>query len=102
MKIIQTVKDMQRWSEEQRLARKTIAFVPTMGFLHEGHLSLVRAAQQCGDVVVVSIFVNPMQFNQSSDFDKYPRDEARDERLLEELGTDVLFMPPASEVYPQD
>ncbi len=102
MKIIQTVKDMQRWSEEQRLAGKTIAFVPTMGFLHEGHLSLVRAAQQCGDVVVVSIFVNPMQFNQSSDFDTYPRDEAQDECLLEELGTDVLFMPPASEVYPQD
>jgi len=100
--IIQTVKDMQRWSEEQRLAGKTIAFVPTMGFLHEGHLSLVRAAQQYGDVVVVSIFVNPMQFNQSSDFDTYPRDEARDERLLEELGTDVLFMPPASEVYPKD
>ena len=102
MKIIQTVKDMQRWSEEQRLAGRTIAFVPTMGFLHEGHLSLVRAAQQCGDVVVVSIFVNPMQFNQSSDFDTYPRDAAQDERLLEELETDVLFMPPASEVYPQD
>ena len=102
MKIIPTVKDMQRWSEEQRLAGKTIAFVPTMGFLHEGHLSLVRAAKQCGDVVVVSIFVNPMQFNQSSDFDTYPRDEARDERLLEELGTDVLFMPPPSEIYPKD
>ena len=102
MKIIQTVKDMQRWSEEQRLAGKTIAFVPTMGFLHEGHLSLVRAAQQSGDVVVVSIFVNPMQFNQSSDFDTYPRDVTQDERLLEELETDVLFLPPASEVYPQD
>jgi len=102
VKIIQTVKGIQRWSEEQRLAGKTIAFVPTMGFLHEGHLSLVRAAQQCGDVVVVSIFVNPMQFNQSSDFDTYPRDGAQDERLLEELGTDVLLMPPASEVYPQD
>ncbi len=102
MKIIQTVKDMQRWSEEQRLAGKTIAFVPTMGFLHEGHLSLVRVAQQSGDVVVVSIFVNPMQFNQSSDFDTYPRDVTQDERLLEELETDVLFLPPASEVYPQD
>ena len=61
MKIIQTVKDMQRWSEEQRLAGKTIAFVPTMGFLHEGHLSLVREAKTCGDIIVVSIFVNPMQ-----------------------------------------
>jgi pantoate--beta-alanine ligase len=93
---------MQRWSEEQRLAGKTIAFVPTMGFLHEGHLSLVRKAKTCGDVIVVSIFVNPMQFNQSSDFDTYPRDEARDERLLEELGTAVLFMPPPSEIYPKD
>lgn len=102
MKIIQTVNDMQRWSEEQRLAGKTIAFVPTMGFLHEGHLSLVREAKTCGDVIVVSIFVNPMQFNQSSDFDTYPRDEARDERLLEELGTAVLFMPPPSEIYPKD
>ena len=102
MRIIQTVNDMQRWSEEQRLAGKTIAFVPTMGFLHEGHLSLVREAKTCGDVIVVSIFVNPMQFNQSSDFDTYPRDEARDERLLEELGTAVLFMPPPSEIYPKD
>ncbi len=102
MKIIQTVKDMQRWSEEQRLAGKAIAFVPTMGFLHEGHLSLVREAKTCGDIIVVSIFVNPMQFNQSSDFDTYPRDEARDERLLEELGTAVLFMPPPSEIYPKD
>ena len=102
MKIIQTVKDMQRWSEEQRLAGKAIAFVPTMGFLHEGHLSLVREAKTCGDIIVVSIFVNPMQFNQSSDFDTYPRDEARDERLLEELGTAVLFMPPPCEIYPKD
>jgi len=102
VRIIQTVNGMQRWSEEQRLARKTIAFVPTMGFLHEGHLSLVREAKTCGDVIVVSIFVNPMQFNQSSDFDTYPRDEARDERLLEELGTAVLFMPPPSEIYPKD
>jgi len=91
---------MQRWSEDQRLERKTVAFVPTMGFLHEGHLSLVREAKNRGDVVVVSIFVNPMQFNQTSDFDKYPRDEDQDERALEALGTDVLFMPPPAEIYP--
>ena len=102
MKIIQTVKDMQCWSEKQRLAGKTIAFVPTMGFLHEGHLSLVREAKTYGNIIVVSIFVNPMQFNKSSDFDTYPRDEARDERLLEELGTAVLFMPLPSEIYPKD
>ena len=100
MHIIQTVREMQRWSEDQRLERKTVAFVPTMGFLHEGHLSLVREAKNRGDVVVVSIFVNPMQFNQSSDFDKYPRNEAEDERALKELGTDVLFMPPPAEIYP--
>ncbi len=100
MQIIQTVREMQRWSEDQRLERKTVAFVPTMGFLHEGHLSLVREAKNRGGVVVVSIFVNPMQFNQSSDFDKYPRDEAQDERALEALGTDVLFIPPPAEIYP--
>ena len=100
MHIIQTVREMQRWSEDQRLERKTVAFVPTMGFLHEGHLSLVREAKNRGDVVVVSIFVNPMQFNQSSDFDKYPRNEVQDERALKELGTDVLFMPPPAEIYP--
>lgn len=100
MQIIRTVREMQRWSEDQRLERKTVAFVPTMGFLHEGHLSLVREAKNRSDVVVVSIFVNPMQFNQASDFDKYPRDEDQDERALEALGTDVLFMPPPTEIYP--
>ena len=100
MHIIQTVREMQRWSEDQRLERKTVAFVPTMGFLHEGHLSLVREAKNRGDVVVVSIFVNPMQFNQASDFDKYPRNEDQDERALEALDTDVLFMPPPAEIYP--
>ncbi len=100
MQIIQTVREMQRWSEDQRLERKTVAFVPTMGFLHEGHLSLVREAKNRGDVVVVSIFVNPMQFNQASDFDKYPRDEEQDESALKALGTDVLFMPPPAEIYP--
>ena len=100
MDVIQHVRDMQRWSEDRRRAGQTVAFVPTMGFLHEGHLSLVREAKTRGDVVVVSIFVNPMQFNQTSDFDRYPRDEARDERLLRDLGVDVLFMPPPAEVYP--
>lgn len=100
MDVVQHVRDMQRWSEDRRRAGQTVAFVPTMGFLHEGHLSLVREAKMRGDVVVVSIFVNPMQFNQASDFDRYPRDEARDERLLRDLGVDVLFMPPPAEVYP--
>ena len=100
MQIIQTVREMQRWSEDRRLERKTVAFVPTMGFLHEGHLSLVREAKNRGDVVVVSIFVNPMQFNPTSDFEKYPRNEAQDEDALKAFGTDVLVMPPPSEIYP--
>jgi pantoate--beta-alanine ligase len=101
MEIINHIRDMQRWSETQRLAGKKIAFVPTMGFLHEGHLSLVREGKKQGDVVVVSIFVNPMQFNQQTDFDKYPRNVEQDQRMLEEAGTDVLFYPTAPEIYPE-
>lgn len=100
MHLIQRVSDMQGWSDAQRQAGKRIAFVPTMGFLHEGHLSLVREANTVGDLVVVSIFVNPMQFNQQADFASYPRDDERDRRLLAELGTDVLFNPDVSEMYP--
>ena len=100
MQIIHRVSEMQRWSDAQRQAGKKVAFVPTMGFLHEGHLSLVRAAKKAGDVVVVSIFVNPMQFNQQSDFAAYQRDDEQDRRLLSEFGTDVLFNPDASEMYP--
>jgi len=102
MQIINHIPEMQRWSETQRLAGKKIACVPTMGFLHEGHLSLVREGKRRGDVVVVTIFVNPMQFNQASDFDKYPRNVEQDQRMLEEIGTDVLFYPTAPEMYPEN
>jgi pantoate--beta-alanine ligase len=102
MQIINHIPEMQRWSETQRLAGKKIACVPTMGFLHEGHLSLVREGKKRGDLVVVTIFVNPMQFNQASDFDKYPRNVEQDQRTLEEVGTDVLFYPNASEMYPEN
>jgi len=101
MKIISHIIDMQRWSEARRLEGKKVAFVPTMGFLHEGHLSLVREGKKRGDVVIVSIFVNPLQFNQQADFATYPRSLERDQRLLEEVGTDVLFYPAAQEMYPQ-
>ncbi|MBI3795469.1 MAG: pantoate--beta-alanine ligase [Deltaproteobacteria bacterium] len=101
MKIISHITDMQRWSEARRLAGKTIAFVPTMGFLHEGHLSLVREGKKRGDVVIVSIFVNPMQFNQQADFATYPRSLEQDQLMLEEVGTDVLFYPNAPEIYPE-
>ncbi len=99
MQIIHRVSEMQAWSESQRQAGKTVAFVPTMGFLHEGHLSLVREAKRCCDVVVVSIFVNPLQFNQQSDFAAYPRNDEQDRHFLTQLGTDVLFNPDGSEMY---
>lgn len=101
MEIIPHIRDMQRWSDARRLEGKKIAFVPTMGFLHEGHLSLVREGKKRGDVVVVSIFVNPMQFNQQSDFSKYPKNFDQDRQMLEEIGTNVLFYPEATEIYPE-
>ncbi len=101
MQIINHIIDMQHWSEARRLEGKRIAFVPTMGFLHEGHLSLVREGKKRGDVVIVSIFVNPMQFNQQADFATYPRSLEQDQHMLEEVSTDVLFYPKAQEIYPQ-
>ncbi|MDD4494513.1 MAG: pantoate--beta-alanine ligase [Eubacteriales bacterium] len=80
---------------------KTIGFVPTMGFLHEGHLSLIRQAAAENDVVVISIFVNPIQFGPSEDFEKYPRDIERDTALAEICGTDIIFAPDPAEMYPE-
>jgi pantoate--beta-alanine ligase len=88
---------------ELRAARRpgeTVALVPTMGYLHEGHLSLIRAARDQADQVVVSLFVNPTQFNDPGDLDSYPRDEARDAALAAEAGADLLFAPAPEEVYP--
>ncbi len=91
---------MGRFSERMRGQGKTIALVPTMGCLHEGHLSLVRAAKQKADVVVVSIFVNPLQFGENEDLAAYPRPFARDLQLCQELGVDVVFHPDARALYP--
>jgi pantoate--beta-alanine ligase len=86
--------------EPARRAGDTIGLVPTMGYLHEGHLSLLRAARDECDLVVMSLFVNPAQFGPGEDLDRYPRDEERDLRLAGEAGVDVVFAPPVSEVYP--
>src|SRR3989338_2686192 len=79
---------------------QTIGFAPTMGYLHEGHLSLVRTARKHTDVVVLSIFVNPLQFMPGEDLEKYPRDFKRDEELAQLAGVDVVFYPPVKEMYP--
>lgn len=100
MKIISQTAQMAQWSEAERRTGRRIVLVPTMGFLHEGHLSLVREAAKRGDRVVVSIFVNPAQFAPAEDFAAYPRDLERDHHLLHAETVDVLFEPAVEEIYP--
>ena len=102
MQRIDTVAEMRALSRRLRADGRRIGFVPTMGYLHEGHLSLVRAARRRSDVVVTSIYVNPTQFGAGEDLDRYPRDLERDTRLLEEEHNDVLFFPSSHEMYPAD
>lgn len=90
---------MASLAKKLRRENKTIGFVPTMGALHAGHLALVNQARQMSDVVIVSIFVNPAQFNETADFDKYPRDLTQDAALLSEYQVDYVFAPDASEIY---
>jgi pantoate--beta-alanine ligase len=92
---------MQAYSDQQGRQGETIAFVPTMGFLHEGHLSLVREGRKRGDSLVVSIFVNPTQFGPEEDLETYPRDFQRDLELIQKEGADVVFAPSEKELYPQ-
>jgi pantoate--beta-alanine ligase len=100
MRTIRTVTELRAALAEPRRSGALIGLVPTMGAFHDGHLSLIgRAREEC-DVVVVSLFVNPAQFNESGDLDAYPRDEARDAALAEEIGVDYLFAPAEAEVYP--
>lgn len=100
METIRQVDEMQLRALALRDKGQRIAFVPTMGYLHEGHLSLVRAARQHGDVVVLSIFVNPAQFGAGEDFDSYPRDLRRDSAMAQEAGVDIVFSPEAADMYP--
>jgi len=100
MQELGTISALRAWVRAQRAAGRRIGFVPTMGFLHEGHLSLVDAARREADVVVVSIFVNPLQFAPSEDLDRYPRDLPRDWALAAERGVDALFLPTVADMYP--
>jgi len=93
---------MQTTSRQVRREGKKIGFVPTMGFLHNGHLSLIKKSLALCDVTVVSIYVNPTQFAPGDDLDKYPRDLERDKQLLINLGVDILFLPSNKEIYPDD
>jgi pantoate--beta-alanine ligase len=102
MKVFRTIKEIRDELKELRLNRKIISFVPTMGYLHEGHLSLVRYAKQNSDFCVVSIFVNPTQFGPNEDFNRYPRDEQRDLNLLEKENCYFVFIPSAQEMYGED
>ncbi|MGW8313043.1 MAG: pantoate--beta-alanine ligase [Desulfuromonadales bacterium] len=100
MEIIADITEMQNRCLEARVAGRRIAFVPTMGFLHEGHLSLLRAGRKHGDLLVLSIFVNPTQFGQGEDLERYPRNFARDEAMARQCGVDLLFYPDAQSIYP--
>src|SRR3954451_20316134 len=101
MRTIRTVAEMRAWLGNARDRNRSVGLVPTMGAFHAGHHSLMRAARDESDEVVVSLFVNPAQFNDASDLAAYPRSEANDAVEASELGVDVLFAPPVSEIYPE-
>lgn len=100
MRVIKSKDELRKALEVERQKGKTIGFVPTMGYLHRGHLSLMEKAREENDVVVASIFVNPIQFGQGEDYDAYPRDLPRDTELARSAGVDFLFAPEAEEMYP--
>jgi len=102
MEVIKTIKAMKEFSSQARREGKTIVFVPTMGFFHEGHLSLMREGRRRGDLLVASLFVNPTQFAPHEDLKNYPRNFERDCKMAEEVGTDILFAPEVEEMYPPD
>lgn len=102
MQIIREIKPLKQILSDKKRQGLSIGFVPTMGYLHEGHLSLVRESKKNNDITVVSIFVNPTQFGPNEDLDRYPRDFERDEKLLRNEGVDVIFYPDVKEMYPDN
>ena len=101
MKVLRTVKEIQEYTKEVKAQGKTIGLVPTMGCLHDGHLTLMRAAREACDVVIASVFVNPTQFGPNEDFDAYPRQFEEDCKKLETVPVDAVFHPEPSEMYPE-
>ncbi|MCF6408207.1 pantoate--beta-alanine ligase [Pseudalkalibacillus salsuginis] len=102
MIVFKTIEEMQAYTKEQKQNGFKVGFVPTMGFLHEGHVSLMHRAKQECDIVVTSIFVNPTQFGPNEDFERYPRDFERDKEIAKNNGSDVLFYPSSSVIYPNE
>lgn len=100
MNIISAIEEMQQTALSLKRQGKTIAFVPTMGYLHEGHASLLREGRKRGDILVLSIFVNPIQFGKNEDLDRYPKDRERDCRTAEACGVDIVFTPDSAAMYP--
>lgn len=99
--LIRKIKDMKQITKRLKKEGKTIGFVPTMGYLHEGHVSLIRCSKKDNDITVVSIFVNPIQFGKNEDLDRYPRDLERDVEICTKEGVDYVFYPSADEMYPE-
>ena len=101
-KLVHTIRGLHKLIDRNKRGGQTVGFVPTMGFLHEGHLALVKKAKNQNEIVVMSIFVNPAQFGPGEDYDAYPSNIKRDTELAEEAGVDILFIPEPAEMYPTD
>ncbi|OCS93516.1 pantoate--beta-alanine ligase [Caryophanon latum] len=102
MQVLKTIAELRTWVAAKQNEKQTIGFVPTMGALHEGHLTLAAAAKKENDVAIMSVFVNPTQFGPNEDFDAYPRDLARDVELASSVGVDAVFAPSVDDMYPHD